>query len=58
MWWGISGIEAAVHAVGSALKLDENEAVLLADARNALYSLNRQVPLHKSKEFSLPYLPS
>ena len=47
----ISGIEAAVHAVRSAFALDENEAVLLVDASNAL---NRQVALHNISRICPP----
>ena len=41
----ISGCEAAVHALHQAFESPESEAAILADAKNAFNSLNRQAAL-------------
>ena len=41
-----AGIEAAAHALNSLYNDENNDAVLLLDASNALNSLNREVFLH------------
>ena len=42
----ISGIEAAIHAVGSLFQKEETEAILLVDGSNVFNSLNCAVCLH------------
>ena len=41
-----AGIETAVHALNSMYNDENNDTVLLVDASNAFYSLNREVFLH------------
>ena len=40
-----SGSEAAIHAMHDIFKDDGTEAILLIDAENALYAINREVML-------------
>ena len=39
------GIEASIHAMATAFKSEDSEAVLLVDAENAFNCLNREVAL-------------
>ena len=41
-----NGVEAAIHAMREIFHQDNNDAVILVDARNAFNSLNRKVALH------------
>ena len=49
-----SGIEAAIHAMTEAWRLDSTEGLLQVDADNAFNRLNRKVALHNIKEVCPP----
>ena len=49
------GIEASIHAMATAFKSDDSDAVLLVDAENAFNCLNREVALSNIKALCPSY---
>ena len=52
---GVQGAEAAIHAMKEVFESDENEAVILIDAKNAFNSFNRNVALHNIQYICTPF---
>ena len=49
------GAEAAIHAMLEIFELDDTDAVLLVDAKNAFNTLNRRAALHNIRTICPPF---